>query len=206
MSNRLIPARIADDVFAFTVASPQQAQALANHLRDQNMAEDIVAGLNCVAVRFHPARALDVETWLNDIQMPSESHQIPTHVHEIPIHYGGAKGPDLDRVCTALGLSHTAFIDLHTQPIHTVEMIGFTPGFSYISGLPDSVKIPRLSQPRSRVAAGSVGISSAFTGIYALSGPGGWPLIGRTEATLFDADSASPFRLEPGQRLQFRAV
>ena len=98
------------------------------------------------------------------------------------------------------------FTFTHTKADHLVEMIGFTPGFSYISGLPGAFEIPRLGTPRPRVPAGSIGISAAFTGIYALAGPGGWPLIGRTQETLFDPNASEPFRLQPGQRVRFKAV
>ena len=84
--------------------------------------------------------------------------------------------------------------------------MGFTPGFAYISGMPDGLNITRLDLPRSRVPAGLVGLSAAFTGLYALAGPGGWPLIGRTEATLFSPARANPFLLAPGQRVRFIAI
>jgi KipI family sensor histidine kinase inhibitor len=115
-------------------------------------------------------------------------------------------GPDFAWVCEALGVSPDAFIEMHTGRTHTVEMIGFTPGFAYVSGLPEHVKIPRLSDPRPRVAPGSVGISAAYTGIYALAGPGGWPLVGRVSNPLFDPNSDAPFLLQPGQRIKFKAA
>ena len=103
-------------------------------------------------------------------------------------------------------MTEAQFIELHTARDHKVEMIGFTPGFAYLSGLPNSISIPRLSEPRARVPTGSVGISSAYTGIYALPGPGGWPLIGQTEAPLFSVDAPSPFLLEPGNVVRFKAT
>lgn len=171
-----------------------------------DLAEDVVAGLDRVCIRFHPSRARDVERSL--AQGLNEPFTVPEPGDLIDIHirYGGEHGPDLDQICQSLSLSVDAFINMHTGREHTVEMIGFTPGFSYISGLPGGVRIPRLTQPRSRVAAGSVGISADFSGLYALAGPGGWPLIGRTEDTLFDASSDTPFRLSPGQRIKFRAI
>ena len=171
-----------------------------------HLAEDVVAGLDSVCIRFHPSRASVVERRL--AQGLSEPIAAPEHGDLIDIHirYGGEHGPDLDQICQSLSLSVDAFINMHSSREHRVEMIGFTPGFSYISGLPNGVRIPRLTQPRSRVAAGSVGISADFTGLYALAGPGGWPLIGRTEDTLFDASSDTPFRLTPGQRIKFRAI
>lgn len=205
MSTRLSPIRVADDVFEVAVGSPAQAQALATALRQQAGTEDVVAGLDRVAVKFDPAETDRIRNALQDARLVEVQPQSEAPPVEISIEYGGEHGPDLEQVCAALGLSIDAFIAAHTAPLHTVEMIGFTPGFSYISGLPVGVSIPRLTTPRPRVPAGSVGISAGFTGIYALAGPGGWPLIGRTNAELFQADRDVPFLLTPGQRVQFRA-
>lgn len=206
MSTRLTPVRVADDVFEFSVTTPADAQALASRLRQQALAEDVVAGLDRVAVRFNPSDIQSIESWLSNVQPVQRRPDEGMEVIEINIHYGGEDGPDLAKVCDVLDLSRDAFIAAHTAPEHTVEMIGFTPGFSYISGLPAGVSIPRLATPRPRVPAGSVGISAAFSGIYALHGPGGWPLIGRTDAALFDAGRDAPFLLQPGQRVRFKAV
>lgn len=206
MPTALKPARIADDVFEFQVETSKHAQALARELRTAGLAEDVVAGLDRVSVRFEPARAQQVETWLSGIHEIQLRNELVTPIVEISVQYGGGFGPDLASICEAMGLTKGAFIALHTESEHLVEMIGFTPGFSYISGLPESFEIPRLGTPRPRVPAGSIGISAAFTGIYALAGPGGWPLIGRTQERLFDPDASEPFRLRPGQRLKFKAV
>ena len=206
MSTTLTPLRIADDVFEFQVETSQHAQALADELRSAGLAEDIVAGLDRVSVRFDPARTKQVETWLSSIRSINLPDQTARPVIDILVQYGGEFGPDLDAICEAMELSPEAFIKVHTGAEHEVEMIGFIPGFSYISGLPETFQIPRLGTPRARVPAGSIGISAAFTGIYALAGPGGWPLIGRTPERLFDPDAADPFRLRPGQRVRFKAV
>jgi len=206
MSARLVPTRVADDLFEFAVDTPAKAQTLADLLRRKGLAEDVVAGLERVTVRFDPDRLDEIGVWLNQIVTVHAHAASKTEPIEVGIAYGGENGPDLGSVCEALELSQSAFIEAHTDPIHTVEMIGFTPGFAYISGLPEGFDIPRLNTPRARVPAGSVGISAAFTGIYALRGPGGWPLIGRTDAALFEAGREHPFLLTPGQRVRFRAV
>lgn len=206
MSPQLELKRIADDVFEYTVESSRAAQALAADLRSLNAAEEVVAGLKTVSVRFDPLDLAKIEQALATIDhtIVAPSNKIETV--DLAIQYGGEFGPDLRMICEATDLSERAFIELHTQRLHTVEMIGFTPGFAYISGLPESFAIPRLNTPRSRVAAGSVGVSSDFTGIYALAGPGGWPLIGRVQDQLFDPESDTPLRLNPGQRVRFKAV
>lgn len=206
MPARLTPLRVADDVYEVEVQSPAEAQALASALRQAPGAEDVVAGLDRVAMKFNPAQIELVRTALKNASLENVQPQTAAPAVEIAIRYGGKHGPDLEQVCAALNLSIEAFISAHTAPVHTVEMIGFTPGFSYISGLPEGFSIPRLATPRPRVPAGSVGISAAFTGTYALDGPGGWPLIGRTDADLFQAERDAPFLLTPGQRVQFRAL
>lgn len=198
--------RIADDVFEIATSDAAAAQSLAETLRADAHAEDVVAGLRSVAVRFDPALASSVRDWLvGSAATPKLETQAPSLI-EIEILYGGESGPDLDRVCDQLNISRTTFIDRHSSLEHTVEMIGFTPGFSYISGIPDSWSISRLDTPRRQVAAGSVGISAGYTGTYALDGPGGWPLIGRTTARLFDASSTNPVLLAPRQRVKFKPV
>jgi len=206
MCTRLNPVRIADDAFEFSVQSSDQAQLLAIELRSCNLAEDVVAGIHTVVVRFEPNRVEEVSIWLGKVVAPINAALESKGVVEVSIRYGGEHGPDFDQVCRDLQVSHDEFIEIHTGCPHRVDMIGFTPGFSYISGLPDACSVPRLDSPRSRVSAGSVGISCGYTGIYALAGPGGWPLIGQTNSVLFNAEATQPFLLVPGQSLKFRAI
>ncbi len=122
---------------------------------------------------------------------------------EIPVRYGGEWGPDLADVATHCGMTEAAVIAWHAQPIYTVAMLGFAPGFAYLLGLPEALTTPRLATPRLRVAPGSVGIAGAQTGVYALSTPGGWRIIGRTGHVLFDPVRAEPFALQAGDRVRF---
>lgn len=205
MRSKLNFNRIADDVFEIRVSSPAAAQDLASKLRTANLAEDVVGGLTTVAVSFSPTQTHKIEAWLKTFEHTPAATQNSEPVIEIGIQYGREYGPDIDMVCDQLNLSQDAFIEMHTACEHTVDMMGFTPGFSYISGLPDWVEIPRLDEPRSRVVAGSVGISTNYTGTYALAGPGGWPLIGRVTQPLFLPDDDDPFPLQAGQRIRFKA-
>ena len=202
----MIPIRIADDVFEIKVPSPQQAQALALALRDNKGFEDVVAGLSSVCIKFEPASINTVFDALCSFDLNTTSAEPAHEICVIPIRYGGHTGPDLDAICDQLGISSQKFVDLHTSCSHRVDMIGFTPGFSYISGLPEDFQIPRLSKPRPRVSAGSVGVSGSNTGLYAMAGPGGWPLVGVTDKVLFAPSSSEPFLLSPGQTVRFEAV
>ncbi len=129
-----------------------------------------------------------------------------TRIVEIPVRYGGAFGEDLDTAAAQLGLASDDVIARHSAPLYTVAMIGFAPGFPYLSGLDPALALPRLATPRTRVPAGSVGIGGAQTGIYPRDSPGGWRLIGRTPLRLFDPLRTAPSLLAPGDRVRFVAI
>lgn len=129
-----------------------------------------------------------------------------SRVVEIPVHYGGADGPDLDFVAQHAGLTPAGVVAIHTAPLYPVYFMGFAPGFPYLGGLDARIAAPRLSSPRTRIPAGSVGIAGAQTGVYPLETPGGWRLIGRTALPLFDPLREPPFLLAPGDRVKFIAV
>jgi KipI family sensor histidine kinase inhibitor len=122
---------------------------------------------------------------------------------EIPVRYGGPHGPDLEEVAERHGMSSADVVDLHAGAHYRVLFLGFAPGFAYLGGLPDAIATPRRPSPRERVPAGSVGIAGEQTGVYPLSMPGGWNLIGRTDAVLFDPGRPDPALLRPGASVRF---
>lgn len=130
----------------------------------------------------------------------------PSRIVEIPVCYGGAHGEDLDAAATELGIAATELIARHVAALYTVAMIGFAPGFPYLSGLDPTLALPRFATPRTRVPAGSVAIGGAQTGIYPRESPGGWRLLGRTPLRLFDAQRDPPSLLAPGDRVRFVAI
>jgi KipI family sensor histidine kinase inhibitor len=125
---------------------------------------------------------------------------------EVPVRYGGDDGPDLDAVAAHAGVSPDAVVALHSGRVYRVAMLGFAPGFPYLTGLDPLLAMPRRATPRVRVAAGSVGIGGDQTGIYPRSGPGGWQLLGRTPLRLFDPGHRPPSLLAPGDRVRFVPV
>ncbi|MUT67127.1 5-oxoprolinase subunit PxpB [Paenibacillus sp. NEAU-GSW1] len=125
---------------------------------------------------------------------------------EVPVVYGGECGPDLAEASERAGLSTEAFIRLHSEAEYTVAMLGFMPGFPYLSGLPAQLEQPRKASPRSAVPEGSVGIAGIQTGIYPMETPGGWQLIGRTSLKLFDFDREQPALLKAGDLVKFVRV
>lgn len=122
---------------------------------------------------------------------------------DIPVCYGGDFGPDIDTVARHCGLSPDAVIERHSAAAYTIFMIGFTPGFPFLGGLPAALCTPRLKTPRTRVPEGSVGIANDQTGIYPVASPGGWRLIGRTPLRLFRPEAAHPFLYRTGDRIRF---
>lgn len=124
----------------------------------------------------------------------------------IDVVYGDTYGDDIANVSAYTGKSVQEVITLHVSGEYTVGAVGFSPGFTYLIGLPPVLATPRLSTPRLRVPSGSLGIGGAQTGIYALESSGGWNLIGRSPTSLFDALAEPPVRLKLGDRIQFRQV
>ena len=197
-----------DDLISVDVVDAERAQALAATLRETGDWLEAVAGIDSVVVRFDIANVsrVDAENKLREAEANApEAQEKPQGIIEIPIVYGGEFGPDLEFVCDKLGFEKEEFIALHCGT-YTVDMLGFTPGFAYIGGLDERLIIERLSEPRQRIPAGSVGIAGGRTGLYSLPGPGGWPLIGRTSRQLFDASSDEPFTLSAGASVRFTAV
>lgn len=131
---------------------------------------------------------------------PSGIRSAEGRLVEIPIWYGG---PDLPEVAARWRLTVNAAIAHHLSTEFRVAFCGFAPGFAYLGGLAEALAVPRLATPRSHVPAGSVGLADIYCGIYPTVSPGGWQLIGRTDAALFDVDRDPPALLVPGTRVRF---
>ncbi|HEV2005865.1 MAG TPA: 5-oxoprolinase subunit PxpB, partial [Candidatus Limnocylindrales bacterium] len=126
-----------------------------------------------------------------------------TSTLEVPVRYGGADGPDLDAVAELSGLSRCAVIELHASTAYRVLFLGFAPGFGYLGPLPAGLIGPRRASPRVRVPAGSVAIAGQHTAVYPVESPGGWQLLGRTSAAMWDPRRSPPALLEPGMLVRF---
>ena len=141
--------------------------------------------------------------------LDSEAKRKPATVSrlvEIPVSYGGEHGPDLMDVAEHCGMELTAVMAMHAKADYLVHAIGFAPGFPYLGGLPEKLHTPRRTTPRVSVPAGSVGIGGAQTGVYPLTTPGGWQIIGRTPLALFRPGESEPALLRVGDRVKFRAI
>ena len=115
-------------------------------------------------------------------------------------------GEDLTAVARTLGMTRQEVIDRHTGATYRAAFAGFAPGFVYLEGLDPALETARRAQPRTRVPAGSVAIAAAMTAVYPRSSPGGWNLLGRTSALMFDLDRERPALVEPGDTVRFEAV
>lgn len=145
-----------------------------------------------------------VHTALDGLQPAVE--QSPTRLHRIPVWYDVSVGPDLPRLAQFSGLSVAEVIASHCARDYHVFALGFVPGFAYMGLVEETLAAARLSTPRQRVPAGSVGIAERQTAVYPLVSPGGWNLLGRTATRLFDPDREGYSLLAPGDRVRFVAI
>jgi inhibitor of KinA len=125
---------------------------------------------------------------------------------KIPVCYERAFAPDLARAAEQLQMPEQTLIQLHSQTLFKVFMIGFLPGFPYMGTLAPELFLERKAQPVREVAAGSVAIAREQTGIYPQASPGGWHVIGRTPIKLFDLSRKAPSLLQPGDRVQMYPI
>jgi 5-oxoprolinase (ATP-hydrolysing) subunit B len=124
----------------------------------------------------------------------------------IPVAYGGEHGIDLEDVAKTLKTTPDDIVARHVAGDYRVAMIGFTPGWSYLSGLDDFLHMPRRSNPRLLTPAGTISIGGVQAGIQCLAGPSGWHLLGRTAVRTYQLHREPIFLLEPGDHVTFSAV
>ncbi|MFV0306684.1 MAG: 5-oxoprolinase subunit B family protein [Desertimonas sp.] len=122
---------------------------------------------------------------------------------ELAVRYDGE---DLAGVAEATGLSVAEVIARHTGNDYVSAFCGFAPGFAYLTGLDPMLVLPRRDTPRTRVPAGSVAVAAGYTAVYPSVSPGGWHLLGHTDATLWDLARRPPALLAPGTRVRFRVI
>lgn len=121
-------------------------------------------------------------------------------VVEVPVHYDG---PDLAQVAQLTGLDEAEVVRRHTGSDYRSGFCGFAPGFAYLTGLDESLHVPRRDDPRTKVPAGSVALADEFTAVYPRDSPGGWQLIGHSDIALWDVERDPPALLAPGTPVRF---
>ena len=170
--------------------------------------EDVVPAYLALTVYYDPLHTSYDEmakTILDACAQPARAARdiAPPRNHLIPVRYNGM---DLDSVAAATGLSAAEVIARHSGRAYTVDLLGFVPGWAYLSELDSSLQIPRRPEPRPRVPAGSVAIAAAQTGVYPLDTPGGWHIIGHTDTAMFDPTREPPALLRAGDTVRFERV
>ena len=189
----------------------QKVRALFIGLAGHNLKgiKELVPGYRSLMVVYDPlvsslssfkSQIMDIWGTVDEAQLPSP------RIVEIPVVYGDEFGPDLEWVAHYLKMTPEEVIRLHTQPTNQVYMIGFMPGYPYMGEVVDSLVTPRRETPRTDVMQGSVGIAQKQTGIYPVTSPGGWQIIGRTPIRLFDPQKNPPSFLEMGYRVNFYPI
>ncbi|WP_417509814.1 carboxyltransferase domain-containing protein [Microbacterium sp.] len=163
-----------------------------------------IPGARTVLVHFDPARTSAAAlAELLEATEPQDEHARPTGEVTIPVQYDG---DDLAETASLLGVSTDALVSRHLAAHWRVAFSGFAPGFGYIIGSDPLFDVPRRLSPRTRVPAGAVALAGPFTGVYPRESPGGWQLIGRTDAVMWDLDREPPALLVPGIAVRFQRL
>ena len=188
-----------------SLAVQQRIWGLAQQLVHEPGVAEVIPGMNNLTIRLQtiPPSQQEAVSQLSAWWQAAESFIPASRNIDIPVIYGKAVGPDLSSLAETVGLTPKQVVEAHSAERYTVFFIGFQPGFPYLSGLSPRLACPRHKTPRLSVPAGSVGIAGSQTGIYPLTSPGGWQIIGQTSSLLFDETREAPFLLRPGDTVRF---
>ena len=170
---------------------------------------DLVPSYTTLMVHYdlsalNPAQARElIDQALTDLQPQTQGSG---QCHVLPVWYDLSVGPELTLLSQRSGLAVDEVIRRHSAHEYQVFALGFAPGFAFMGLVDEILAAPRLNTPRKRVAAGSVGIAERQTAAYPVVSPGGWNLIGRTPAKLFDRERDGYSLMQPGDTVRFEAV
>jgi KipI family sensor histidine kinase inhibitor len=198
---------LADFGGAISMETERRVEALVGALKAVPGLTAVQPAYTSVLIKFDPIKVDrdELARTLEGLEADDSPRTAPRE-HVLPVCYEGPLAPDISEVARLTGLSERRIIELHSGALYRVSFLGFMPGFGYLAGLPDELRVPRLSQARNKVPAGSVGIGDLQTGVYSVTSPGGWRLIGRTPATLLDWNKDQPTLLSPGDTVRFEPV
>lgn len=172
---------------------------------DQNIILDVVPASDSIAVFYdplvqNPDQVIEHLTNLCD----NKTQTAEPVTHQVRVCYD--MGLDWDKMSDFTGKSKEEIIQIHANDVYEVDMIGFLPGFVYMRGLNQQIHCPRKETPRSRIPEGSVGIGGEYTGIYSLSSPGGWQIIGLSPDSCFDLNHMPPVIMKSGDKVKFMPI
>lgn len=171
--------------------------------------EEVLPTYRSILIMYDPIKAEydEIVRILEDLgNKISLGEKEEIRIVEIPTLYGGEFGPDINFVAEHNNIAVDEVIKIHTGTDYLVYMLGFTPGFTYLGGMSDKIAAPRLSTPRKKIPAGSVGIAGSQTGMYPSETPGGWQLIGRTPLKLYDPLKEPPVLLNAGDYVRYVSI
>lgn len=197
---RLLP--YGDEAILAEPDDPATVLALATALRGESGVREVVPAARTLLVRAAASDLAGIRSRLVELAQtvvagpPTDGQPVV-----LDVHYDGA---DLADTAAEVGMDVDGVVRAHTSGDYVVAFCGFTPGFAYLSGLDEALHVARLAEPRTRVPAGSVAIADEFTGVYPRASPGGWRLLGHTDAELWDLARTPPALLPPGTRVRFR--
>jgi KipI family sensor histidine kinase inhibitor len=203
---RLVRA-VGDAALLVAVDNPHEARSLAAAVSAASWpgVRDVVGGLRSVLVTVDPVGTdlAEMAAWLAELDPRALPVSEPRTIR-IPVCFGG---PDTEEVCRLLGINEGELVDLLTAAVLEVAVVGFSPGFGYLTGLPEPLRaVGRRDRPRPSVPAGSIAVAGGFAAVYPQSTPGGWNLIGRTPLQLFDPTAPPYALLRPGDVVRFEPI
>lgn len=180
-----------------------QTLALLASLRAEPIAgiEELVPAARTILITFRPAAVSAAELARQVRLRPLDARETRVDKRiEIPVRY---TGEDLAEVAGLLGITPDEVVRRHTGSDYKVAFTGFAPGFAYLAGGHPSLNVPRRAVPRTRIPAGAVGLAGSFSGVYPQASPGGWQIIGVTDAPMWDLSRETPALLQPGDTVRF---
>ena len=194
-----------DRALLLEVGDTRRVIAWAEALRAEpppGLDEVVAGGASLLVVAAPGVRVAALRAALAEVPEPEDEARPAADGPEveIPVRYDG---PDLADVARLTGLTEDAVVEAHTGQTWRVAFGGFAPGFGYLLGEDDRLQVPRRESSRTEVPPGAVGLAEAYSGVYPRRSPGGWQLIGSTDAVMWDLDRDPPALLAPGSRVRF---
>lgn len=169
---------------------------------------DMIPAYASILVCFDPSKTdmRSIIAKIEKLKPEKQSQKEEQRLIRIPVLYGRPFEEDLEHVAKHAGIFTEEVVQIHTANTYPVYMIGFLPGFPYLGNLDERIHTPRRTEPRTDIPAGAVGIGGSQTGVYPISSPGGWHIIGQTPVKLYDPDQKQPVLLQSGDLIQFYAI
>jgi len=195
-----------EDHIRINISDASKRHTTVSKLLENIIFEEVIAGIEDICIKYDPMLhdEKSVITGIENIlKTPPIVQNIQFNSHIFMINVDQNSAPDFDMVCNTMAMSHNNFMDWLLDRHLIVDMMGFQPGFAYLTHDGSTPQIDRLNKPRSFVKSGSIGFLGDSACIYAHDGPGGWPIIGRVNRPIFNKLSNPPNILSSGDNIKF---